>query len=147
MIVLSSGQNVYPDDIQAVLNRHPGVTDSAVVGLPRGSSIEVHAALILNDDVEAEPIVAWANEQLAEHQRVRGFTVWPGEDFPRTHTLKVRKPLLIEMLQNGVAPAAASPAASTGPASRQGDAGARGHNRRGGQARRLDRQAGHDAGR
>ena len=35
MIVLPSGQNVYPDDIQAVLNRHPGVTDSSVVGLPR----------------------------------------------------------------------------------------------------------------
>ena len=120
MIVLSSGQNVYPDDIQAVLNRHPGVTDSAVVGLPRGSSIEVHAALILNDDVDAEPIVAWANEQLAEHQRVRGFTVWPGEDFPRTHTLKVRKPLLIEMLQNGAAPAAASPAASPGPQAGKG---------------------------
>ena len=33
MIVLPSGQNVYPDDIQAVLNRHPNVTDSAVVGL------------------------------------------------------------------------------------------------------------------
>ena len=120
MIVLSSGQNVYPDDIQAVLNRHPGVTDSAVVGLPRGSSIEVHAALILNDDADAEPIVAWANEQLAEHQRVRGFTVWPGEDFPRTHTLKVRKPLLIDMLQNVAGPAEASPPASAATANRQG---------------------------
>lgn len=99
MIVLSSGQNVYPDDIQAVLNRHPSVTDSAVVGLPRGSSVEVHAALLLNDDVEAGPIVSWANDQLAEHQKVRGHTVWPGEDFPRTHTLKVKKPLLIDLLQ------------------------------------------------
>ena len=99
MIVLSSGQNVYPDDIQAVLNRHPSVTDSAVMGLPRGSSVEVHAALLLNDDVEAGPIVSWANDQLAEHQKVRGHTVWPGEDFPRTHTLKVKKPLLIDLLQ------------------------------------------------
>ncbi len=98
MIVLPSGQNVYPDDIQAVLNRHPGVTDSSVVGLPRNGSVEVHAALILADDHDPEAIVSWANAQLAEQQHVRGFTVWPEEDFPRTHTLKVRKPALIETL-------------------------------------------------
>ena len=122
MIVLPSGQNVYPDDIQAVLNRHPNVTDSAVVGLARGSSVEVHAALILNEAEDAEPIVAWANAQLAEQQRVRGFTIWPDEDFPRTHTLKVRKPLLIERLQGNMAPAEAVP---SGPAAARGQQGAR----------------------
>ena len=125
MIVLPSGQNVYPDDIQAVLNRHPSVTDSAVVGLPRGSGVEVHAALILNDAEDAEPIVAWANGQLAEQQRVRGFTVWPDEDFPRTHTLKVRKPVLIDRLLGNIAPVEASapsrPAAGAG--SQQGARG------------------------
>lgn len=98
MIVLPSGQNIYPDDIQTVLNRHPGVTDSSVVGLPRNGSVEVHAALILADDHDPEAIVSWANAQLAEQQHVRGFTVWPEEDFPRTHTLKVKKPALIETL-------------------------------------------------
>ena len=49
MIVLSSGQNVFPEDIQAVLSKHPNVTDAAVVGLTRGPSVEVHAALILDD--------------------------------------------------------------------------------------------------
>ncbi len=123
MIVLSSGQNVYPDDIQAVLNRHPNVTDSAVVGLPRGSSIEVHAALIINDDADPGSIISWANEQLAEHQMVRGHTVWPGEDFPRTHTMKVKKQLLIDALQGNAPPV---PAAGAGPAasgSRPGDRG------------------------
>ena len=126
MIVLPSGQNVYPDDIQAVLNRHPNVTDSAVVGLPRGSGVEVHAALILNDAEDAEPIVAWANGQLAEQQRVRGFTVWPDEDFPRTHTLKVRKPVLIDRLLGNVAPvetAAPSRPAASGAGSQQGARG------------------------
>ena len=98
MIVLPSGQNVYPDDIQAVLNRHPGVTDSSVVGLPRAGSLEVHAALILAEGHDPEAIVSWANAQLAEQQHIRGFTVWPEEDFPRTHTLKVKKPALIETL-------------------------------------------------
>ena len=110
MIVLPSGQNVYPDDIQAVLNRHLNVTDSAVVGLQQGSSVEVHAALILDGTDDADSIVAWANEQLAEQQRIRGFTIWPEEDFPRTHTLKVKKPQLIEMLEGSVrAEASAGP--------------------------------------
>ena len=98
MIVLPSGQNVYPDDVQAVLNRHPVVVDSAVVGLPRASSVEVHAALILSEDHDPGAIVSWANAQLAEQQHIHGFTVWPEEDFPRTHTLKVKKPALIEAL-------------------------------------------------
>ena len=33
MIVLPSGQNVFPEDIQTVLTKHPNVTDAAVVGL------------------------------------------------------------------------------------------------------------------
>ena len=123
MIVLPSGQNVYPDDIQAILNRHPNVTDSAVVGLQRGSAVEVHAALILDGADDAEPIVTWANDQLAEQQRVRGYTVWPDEDFPRTHTLKVKKPQLIDQLKAGHAKgeegvpteALSSPSRSTGP--------------------------------
>ena len=115
MIVLPSGQNVYPDDIQAVLNRHPNVTDSAVVGLQQGSSVEVHAVLILDGADDAEPIVAWANGQLAEQQRVRGHTIWPDEDFPRTHTLKVKKPQLIEMLEGGDrAEASAGPSRPSG---------------------------------
>ncbi len=116
MIVLPSGQNVYPDDIQAVLNRHPNVTDSAVVGLQQGSSVEVHAALILDGTDDAGPVVDWANDQLAEQQRVRGYTVWPEEDFPRTHTLKIKKPQMIEMLEKGVqAEASAGPSTTSSP--------------------------------
>ena len=98
MIVLGSGLNVYPEDIEAMLVKHDAVEDAAVVGLPRQSGLEVHAALLMPDAARASDAVAWANGRLAEHQRVRGFTVWPDEDFPRTHTLKVKKALLIDVL-------------------------------------------------
>ena len=98
MIVLPSGQNVFPEDIQAVLTKHPGVKDAAVVGLAKGSSVEVHAAVILDDPGAAQEAVAWTNGQLAEHQRIRGFTVWPEEDFPRTHTLKVKKQVVLDTI-------------------------------------------------
>ncbi len=104
MIVLPSGQNVFPDDIQAVLAKHPDVADAAVVGLTRGSSVEVHAALVLHNADTAREVVAWANGQLAEHQRIRGLTVWPDEDFPRTHTLKVKKQVVIDTILGKIQP-------------------------------------------
>ena len=110
MIVLPSGQNVYPEDIQAVLAKHPNVTDAAVVGLTRGPSVEVHAALILDNAGTAQEVVSWTNSQLAEQQRIRGFTVWADEDFPRTHTLKVKKGVVIDTILGRIQPE--SPATS-----------------------------------
>ena len=110
MIVLPSGQNVFPQDIQSILVKHPGVRDAVVLGLPRGTSVEVHTALILESPDSAGQAVDWANSQLAEHQRVRGFTVWPYEDFPRTHTLKVKNQLVIDAILRG---ADQSPASSS----------------------------------
>ncbi len=113
MIVLSSGQNIFPEDIQTVLTKHPNVTDAAVVGLTKGSSVEVHAALILDNADTAQDAVSWTNEQLAEQQRIRGFTVWTDEDFPRTHTLKVKKQLVIDTILGKLQPE--SPAATAAP--------------------------------
>ena len=107
MIVLPDGQNVFPEDIETVLRKHESVTDAVVVGLPAGSGVEVHAALILADGADPGETVSWANAQLAPHQRIRGHTIWPGEDFPRTHTLKVKKGLVVDVL-SGSAPVRAS---------------------------------------
>ena len=120
MIVLPSGQNVFPDDIQAILTRHPKVKDAAVVGLEQGAAVEVHAALLLEEPEDAggaaQEAVAWANGQLAEQQRIRGFTVWPEDDFPRTHTLKVKKQIVIDTILGKVeaeAPSGAPPGGGT----------------------------------
>ena len=114
MIVLPSGQNVFPEDIQAVLTKHPHVTDATVVGLVKGSSVEVHAALILDNADTAPEAVSWTNGQLAEQQRIRGFTIWPDEDFPRTHTLKVKKQVVIDTILGKIQPASSVIGTSSG---------------------------------
>ena len=98
MIVLPSGQNVYPEDIEALLARHPDVTDTTVVGLTKGDRVEVHAVLLMEEPGKSDEAVSWANSQLADHQRVRGHTVWPEDDLPRTHTLKVKKTVVVDRL-------------------------------------------------
>ncbi|HJQ33599.1 MAG TPA: AMP-binding protein [Pyrinomonadaceae bacterium] len=97
VIVTAAGLNVYPEDIEAALNRQPEVKLSAVVGIegPRGP--EPLAVLILKD-AASDPAAAIerANTALARHQHVRRWTVWPDADFPRTPTQKVRKRDILE---------------------------------------------------
>jgi long-chain acyl-CoA synthetase len=54
----------------------------------------------MNEPDQAKSAVQQANRQLAPQQQIRGFTVWPDQDFPRTHTLKVKRPEVFERLQS-----------------------------------------------
>ncbi len=79
MIVTPEGLNVFPEDVEEVLKKQPGVRDAAVIGTDR-----VQAALILEPGANAEDILRRANARLADYQRVRNFTIWPRDEFPRT---------------------------------------------------------------
>ncbi len=79
MIVTPEGLNVFPEDVENVLNRTPGVRDSAVIGSDR-----VHAVLILEPGADREQIVRAANASLADYQRIRDTSLWPYPEFPRT---------------------------------------------------------------
>lgn len=92
MIVLPDGRNVFPEDVERVLNAIPGVADSAVVGVQSDAGERVHAALVLEEGVAAEAAVRQANAVLEEHQKVRGFTIWPEPELPRTEgTRKLKR--------------------------------------------------------
>ncbi|HLH21051.1 MAG TPA: AMP-binding protein [Chloroflexota bacterium] len=93
VIVLASGENVYPEDVESLLVQQPGVRDAVVLGLTRpDGEVEVHAVLLASDADAAAAAVKAVNRHLAIHQRVRSTTLWPDEDFPRTLTLKPRRP-------------------------------------------------------
>lgn len=98
MVVLANGMNVYPEDVESVLRQYPGVADAVVVGLPRSAEAEVHAVFPRQCADRAEAAVAWANERLAEHQRIRGYSIWQEDEFPRTHTLKIKKTVMVDSI-------------------------------------------------
>lgn len=87
------GLPVYPEDIEVVLSRLPGVQEAAVVGVPAATGEEVHAVILREPgaSVSPEEIRSAANQSLESAQHIRAVTVWPGEDFPRTPTMKVQK--------------------------------------------------------
>ena len=103
LIVTGSGINVYPDELEAVLNRIAGVKESCVIGVERGGGEEVHAVLILDGSGTApEDIIGQANGSLDALHRITGYTLWKEPEFPKTTTLKIKKFAVKEELKKGV---------------------------------------------
>jgi long-chain acyl-CoA synthetase len=98
MIVLADGRNVFPEDVESVLEAEPSIKACAVIGKPGPDGAEqVHAVLIPSNSAdEAIAAVRLANGRLGPHQQVSGWTIWPEPDFPRTPTLKIKR---FEVLQ------------------------------------------------
>ena len=96
MIVLPNGFNVYPEDMENAL-RSAGIRDAVVLEAEPGR-IE---AVVLRGEAESEEpaevraridaAVKAANATLGPNQRISGWRLWPDEDFPRTHTLKIKR--------------------------------------------------------
>jgi len=106
MIKSASGLNIYPEDIEPVLNKMPGVKDCCVIGLEEGGDIRVHAVILMEkeeawDNQSVRSMITAANQVLQPHQQIQGFTIWPHEDFPRTNTLKIKRGPVREEIQQG----------------------------------------------
>jgi long-chain acyl-CoA synthetase len=70
-IIIVSGFNVYPAEIEGVLVEHPAVEACAVVGVPHPHSGEaVKAFVVLSDGMSAEEddIIAWCSERVARYK-------------------------------------------------------------------------------
>jgi long-chain acyl-CoA synthetase len=109
MIVTPEGLNVFPEDVERVLNSVPGVRDSAVVGVTEDAEERVHAVLVLETSADAEPIVRAANARLQDHQRIRSTSIWPSGELPRTEgTRKLKRAAIRHWVESGERPVAAA---------------------------------------
>jgi long-chain acyl-CoA synthetase len=102
MIVTPEGLNVFPEDVERVLNEIHGVRDSAVVGVPIGSEERVHAVLLLEAGADPDAIVRQANATLQDHQKIRRALVWPEPELPRTEgTQKLKRAAIRDWVKTG----------------------------------------------
>jgi long-chain acyl-CoA synthetase len=105
MIVTPDGLNVFPEDVERVLDRQPGVRESAVVGVVDGAQERVHAVLVLDTGADADAVVRAANGALQDHQRIRSASVWPGATLPRTEgTRKLKRRAIGDWARTGSPP-------------------------------------------
>jgi acyl-CoA synthetase (AMP-forming)/AMP-acid ligase II len=99
-MIIRSGFNVYPAEVEAVLNSHDDVVQSAVVGRPVAGNEEVVAfvQLIQGTKTTAADLMAFVNPQLTAYKRPAEIIVL--ETLPATSTGKILKHKLAESLRN-----------------------------------------------
>lgn len=98
-MLIVSGENVYPREIEAVLEEHPGVLQAAVIGMADESRGELPVAFVLKAQgaqVTEADLRAFARRSLAGFKVPRKIIV--AEELPTGPTGKILKRKLREML-------------------------------------------------
>jgi acyl-CoA synthetase (AMP-forming)/AMP-acid ligase II len=92
--VISGGENIYPVEVEAIIQRHPDVHDVAVIGTPDDRLGEIVTAIIkpVPDRVPSEEeMAAFCEQNLPRYKRPRRFIF---DTVPRGSTGKIEKPRL-----------------------------------------------------
>ncbi|WP_197520823.1 class I adenylate-forming enzyme family protein, partial [Mycobacterium sp. E2238] len=99
-VIIRGGFKVNPAEIVGVLRGHPAVRDAGVTGLPdeRLGQVPV-AAVELADGARAAPeeLLAYVRERLSRYYVPARLLVV--EELPRTPSLKVSQPALLELFE------------------------------------------------
>jgi long-chain acyl-CoA synthetase len=97
-IVISGGVNIYPAEVEGVLQAHPSVADAAVFGVPDaewGESVKAVVQLVNGaeaDDETAGHLQRWCRERLAPYKCPRSVDF--RDELPRREDGKLLKRLL-----------------------------------------------------
>ena len=99
-MVIVSGFNVYPREIEEVLFRHPGVREAAVVGVPDDYRGEILVAYVVGQGQvpTTDDLMAYVAQHLVKYK-------WPArvvwmDDLPKTSVGKVDKKRIRELALN-----------------------------------------------
>ncbi|CAA9248896.1 MAG: Long-chain-fatty-acid--CoA ligase [uncultured Chloroflexi bacterium] len=103
-LIITGGYNVYPREVEEVLQTHPAVAEAAVLGLPDSEFGEqIAAAVVLEPGVTAtaataEQLVDHCRDQLASYKKPR--RIFFVESLPRNAMGKIQKHVLKEQLDH-----------------------------------------------
>lgn len=68
-LIIRGGFNIYPRDVEEVLNSHPAVLEASVVGVPsERMGEEVKAFVVTRSPVDAETLMAYCRQSLANYK-------------------------------------------------------------------------------
>ena len=92
-MILSGGANVYPAEIEAAIDEHPGVVSCAAIGLPdEDLGNRIHAVVQVSEPVDADELRSFLAERLVRYKIPRTFEFVEHE--VRGHDGKVRRSAL-----------------------------------------------------
>ncbi len=91
-LIVVSGFNVYPGEVEEIIRLHPAVADVAVVGVPhphQGESVQAYVVPERGHAVEVDALISHCQTHLANYKCPAAVAVV--DDIPRTVTGKVRR--------------------------------------------------------
>jgi len=88
-MILVSGFNVYPNEIEEVIASHPGVLECAVIGIPDSKSGEAVKAFVVKKDqnLTAEDVIKFCQQQLTGYKVPKHIEF--RNDLPKTNVGKI----------------------------------------------------------
>jgi acyl-CoA synthetase (AMP-forming)/AMP-acid ligase II len=93
-LIIRSGFNIYPPEIEAMLTRHPDILQAAVVGRQIKGDEEVLAFLLTNGNINGRDAIQWLRKRLAAYKIPQQVIIV--DAFPVAPTGKILKHKLIE---------------------------------------------------
>ncbi|WP_320170868.1 long-chain fatty acid--CoA ligase [Maridesulfovibrio sp.] len=96
-MIISSGYNIYPREVDEVLYKHPKIREAVTVGLPhktRGEIIKVYIVLKDGESMDRTEIIAYCREKLAGYKVPRQVEF--RSELPKTMVGKVLRRALRE---------------------------------------------------
>jgi long-chain acyl-CoA synthetase len=95
-MIISGGENVYPNEVENALALHPAVLEVAVFGIPSVRwGEEVRAAIVFRDGSSADPdeLIAFCRKRIGGYKIPKSFE-FRSEPLPKTGPGKVAKNIL-----------------------------------------------------
>ena len=89
-MIVAAGYNVYPDEVDGVLMKHPAVLEAATVGIPdekRGETVKSFVVLKPGETATAEQIIAYCRSNLAAFKVPRAVEF--RDSLPKSGILKI----------------------------------------------------------
>ena len=102
-LVISGGYNIYPKEVELVLDAQPGVLESAVIGVPHPDFGEGVVGVLVAEPgavLDVEAIRAALSESLARFKQPKELVIVP--ELPRNAMGKVQKNLLREAFKSAL---------------------------------------------
>jgi acyl-CoA synthetase (AMP-forming)/AMP-acid ligase II len=96
-MIITGGEHVYPNEVEAVICTHPKVEDVAIVGMPDAKWGEsVHAVVILKPGktMRERTLIDHCRGKMAGYKKPKGVTFILRDEMPRTATGKIRHRIL-----------------------------------------------------